>query len=131
MDIQPIEQLLYYWTHSLCGLESHERSNWRATAPNTPCLFTGTTLCVYTTTPTKLTYMYLMTAYYTSNDSFTANEASFYNNEVGYLHILHIAVFFQFIAYTNIRINIIGTYYHTSSQVYCMPSNKKRNINYG
>ena len=33
---------------------------------------------------TKLTY--LKTAYYTPNDSFTANDALFYNNKVGQLH---------------------------------------------
>ena len=32
--------------------------------------------------------MYLMTSYYTPNDGFTANEASFYSNEVGHLHYL-------------------------------------------
>ena len=32
----------------------------------------------------KLTY--LMTAYYAPNDGFTANDASFYNNNDGYLY---------------------------------------------
>ena len=30
MDVQHIERLLYYWRHSLCGLELHERFDWRA-----------------------------------------------------------------------------------------------------
>ena len=32
----------------LCGLELHERSDWGATAPDTHCSFSGTTLCAYT-----------------------------------------------------------------------------------
>ena len=47
VDIQHIEWLLYYQRHSLCGLEFHERSDWRATAPDTHQLFSYTTLCVY------------------------------------------------------------------------------------
>ena len=34
----------------------------------------------------KLTY--LMTAYYTPSNGFTANDASFYNNQVGLLHFM-------------------------------------------
>ena len=37
MDVLHIERLVYYWRHSLYGLELHERSNWRATAPYTHC----------------------------------------------------------------------------------------------
>ena len=40
------------------------------------------TICLIT----KLIHMYLMTGYYTPNDGFTANDSSFYNNKVGYLH---------------------------------------------
>ena len=95
MDVQHIERLLYYWRHSLCGLELHERSDWRATATDMHWLFFDTTL-LYTASPytasqyilhhylvcnymtAKLTY--LMTAYYTPNNGFTANNASFYKN---------------------------------------------------
>ena len=88
MDVQPIERLLYHWTHSLCGLELQEGSDWRATTLDTHRLFCGTTLHAYTanTVHTSLfgmllrlttKHMYLMTAYYTPNYGFTANEASF------------------------------------------------------
>ena len=56
---------------------------------------------------TKLTY--LMTAYYTPNDGFTANSASFYKNKVGYVATLHVAVSSQLIVYANIEITIRGT----------------------
>ena len=46
MDSVHIERLLYYRRHSLCGLEFHERSDWRATVPDTHQLFFDTTLCV-------------------------------------------------------------------------------------
>ena len=70
-------------------LESH--------GPETHWLFSHTTLCEYTASPylyvytllfgeqlcmaTQLTY--LMTAYYTPNNDFTANNASFYKNKLG------------------------------------------------
>ena len=91
-----MELLLYYRRHSLYDLELHERSNWRAITPEMHQSFLDTTLsCVYckpvhTSPPvfhaqlhmtTKLTY--LITAYYTLNDGFTANEVSFYDNKVG------------------------------------------------
>ena len=44
MDIQHIKRLLYYQRDSLCGLELHERSDWRATAPDTHQSFSDTTL---------------------------------------------------------------------------------------
>ena len=40
--------------------------------------------CYATMSDNKL--MYLMTAYYTPNDSFTANDALFYKNKLGQLH---------------------------------------------
>ena len=54
---------------------------------------------------TKLTY--LMTAYYTPYDSFTANDASFYNNK-SWLGKLHVAVTFQAIVLANIKL-LTGT----------------------
>ena len=39
-----IEQLLYYWRHSLCGLDLHERSDWRTTAPPPPQTLIGNSL---------------------------------------------------------------------------------------
>ena len=47
---------------------------------------------------TKVTY--LMTAYYTPNDGFTANDALFY--ETSWLAILHVVLSFHLIVYTNI-----------------------------
>ena len=46
------------------------------------CVYTATTAQLHMTT--KLTH--LMTAYYKPNDYFTANDASFYKNKVGWLH---------------------------------------------
>ena len=43
--------LLYYRSHSSCGLELQERSNSRATAPDTHRSFSDTTLYAYTTSP--------------------------------------------------------------------------------
>ena len=85
-----IKRLLHYCRHSWCSLDLLERSDWRATAPDTYRSSSDTTLCAYTSSPymhaspigaqlrmpTKLTY--LMTAYYTPYDAFTANAASFY-----------------------------------------------------
>ena len=48
-----------------------------------------------------------MTAYYTPNDSFPANDASFYDNKVGYT--LQVAVSFQLIVYGIITIIKWGT----------------------
>ena len=47
VDVQLIEWLRYYQRNYLRGLESHERFDWRATAPDTHWLFSNTTLCVY------------------------------------------------------------------------------------
>ena len=49
MDVQHIEQLLYYQRPSFCGLVLHKRSNWRATAPDMhpSRLLPNTTLCAY------------------------------------------------------------------------------------
>ena len=49
-----------------------------------------------------------MTAYYTPNDGFTANEASF-KTQLRCLPTLHVAVFFQLIVYANIKFTIRGT----------------------
>ena len=51
---QHIEQLFYYWRHSLCGFDLHERSDWRAMAQNTQQSFSDKTLCAYTA---SLTYI--------------------------------------------------------------------------
>ena len=48
MSILHIEQPLYYWRHSLCALELHERSDWKATPPDTHQSFSDTTLSTYT-----------------------------------------------------------------------------------
>ena len=85
MDVLHIEQPLCYQRHCLCSLELHERSDWRATAPDTHQPFSDTTLCAYTASPvhsllfseqlrTKTKPTYLMTAYYTPNDGFPANK---------------------------------------------------------
>ena len=74
-------------------LELHERSDWRALAPDTighsliqhcVCILQAihtSLFCMQLHTTTKLTY--LMTAYYMPNDGFTANNALFYDNKVG------------------------------------------------
>ena len=80
----------------LCALELLERSYLRATAPDMHWSFPDATFCVYTASPhipstslfgaqlcmaTKFTY--LLTAYYISNDGFTAIDVSFYKSKVG------------------------------------------------
>ena len=98
---------LLYQRHSRWSLELHESSNWRATAPDTHRSLSDTKLCAYklqartslyiwceTRMTAKLTY--LMTAYYTPNDGFTANDASFYNNNIGRLtYTIPVAMSFQ------------------------------------
>ena len=75
-------------------LSSSMRDLTREMAPDTHQSFFDTTLCAYTTSPYLNHYlacnytwqkklMYLMTACYTSNNGFTANDALFYNNKVG------------------------------------------------
>ena len=80
------EWLFYYLTHSLWGLELHERSEWRVMAPDMHRSFPDATLCAYIAslyihvhcylmwnyTTTKL--MYLKTTYYIPNNGFSANE---------------------------------------------------------
>ena len=51
MDVPGIDWLLWYRTHSLCGLELRDRSNWSATAPKTQESFSNTSLCAYTVSP--------------------------------------------------------------------------------
>ena len=96
MNVLHIERLLYYQKHSLFGLELFERSHWRGTAPDKHWSFSDKKLSAYTASlytrndvyiyvwmhmTTKL--MYLMIAYYTPNDGFTANDVSFYKSKVG------------------------------------------------
>ena len=49
-----------------------------------------------------------MTAYYTPNNGFTANDASFYKGWLA-IYTIHIAVSFQLIVHTILKINIRGT----------------------
>ena len=46
-------RLLYYWRHSLCCLQMHERSDWRATAPDMHQLFSDKTMCMYMCQPSS------------------------------------------------------------------------------
>ena len=104
VDILHIQQLLYYQRQSLCGSKLHERANWRAMFPDTHGSFSDTLLSVYTVSlyihchmciwpwcaticmTTKL--MYLMTAYYTRKNGFTANDAMFYKSKLSLLHYM-------------------------------------------
>ena len=80
----------------LCALGLIERPYLRATAPDMHWSFPDATFCVHTASPhipstslfgaqlrmtTKLTY--LLTAYYISNDGFTAKDVFFYKSKVG------------------------------------------------
>ena len=96
MDGLEIKRLLYYQRHSLSGLELHDRFNWRGTNADMHRSMIGRSLIhrVYTASPcihhdvmrnytwqllhmtTKL--MWVVTAYYTPHDDFTANDASLY-----------------------------------------------------
>ena len=65
----------------------------------------GVQLCM----TTKLMYMYLMTAYCTLNDSFTANAWCIILEEQSWLTMLHVAVSFPLIVYSNVKILINTT----------------------
>ena len=104
-----------YQRHCLCGLEFHEGSNWRPTAPDTYWSFSDTALCPYIAIPYIHHYLVhyctwqqsscTLWLYYTPNDGFTSNDALFYMNKVIlnglladavhsiYLHV-HVAVSF-------------------------------------
>ena len=78
IDISNSRAVIRYVEH---GLKLHYRSNWRATGLRHTLVFSDTTLsCVHAILQahTYITITYLMTAYYTPNDGFTANDASFY-----------------------------------------------------
>ena len=137
MNILYIKQMLYYQRHFFCGLELHERSKWRSTAPDIQQSFSGTILsCVYCklihtqrlTCSTQLlmttNLMYVITAYYTPKVGFTANHAMFYKNKVGQL--LHITVSFQFILYANVK--IAKRYYCASLGVCCQAEKKEQKL---
>ena len=51
MDIQYIEQLLYYQRYSLRGLELHDKFNWIDMAQDMHQSFSDTTLCLNTASP--------------------------------------------------------------------------------
>ena len=82
-------ELLAYW-RGMGGADTHQ-------------LFSDTILCVYTASPYIQMYItiwcattckhdnkthYLMTAYYTPNNSFTGKNVSFYKRKVGQLHYM-------------------------------------------
>ena len=50
MDVQHTAWLFYNQRHSLCGLELHERFNWRAMSPDTSVVF-WYKICMYTAIP--------------------------------------------------------------------------------
>ena len=50
-----------------------------------------------------------MTAFYTPNDGFTANDATFYKNKVSQLHYTFQCINFQLTVYAFIKIIIRGT----------------------
>ena len=94
-DVLHIKQLLYYQKHSLCGLELHEKSDWRAIASDThrcPNIHVYIAIGVQLSMTTELTY--LVTTHYTPNDGFTVNVASFYKNKVGYLNYMLQCLFY-------------------------------------
>ena len=113
MDVQHIERLLYYRTHSLCGLELQERPNCRVKAPGRHQSFSDTNsvyiYCkpVYTCTSlfgaqlrmTVEAHVLCGCILHTKN-GFTANGASFY--EQSWLATLHVLVSCQLIVYANI-----------------------------
>ena len=85
--------MFYYWTHSLFGLDLHERSDWRGKAPDS---HHGGSLihhcCAYTASLYRLHYLvhnyiwqqtsHSLWLYHTPKDGFTVNNASFYKNKV-------------------------------------------------
>ena len=61
MNILHIEQLLRYQRHCSCALDLHERSDWRAMAPDKQQSFSDATLCAYTAN--QYTHCYLVSNY--------------------------------------------------------------------
>ena len=56
MDVLHIERLLYYRKYSLCGLELHERSDWRVTSKTTKLTYLMTVLLTHQMTALLPTY---------------------------------------------------------------------------
>ena len=124
-----------YWKHYLCGLELHEKSYWRAMVPDTHCSLSGTTLCAYTASLYIHSYFICYYAWQQNSHilwlyTCTTHQTTVYCQlgivlqQQSWLPTLHIAVFFQLIAYANIKITIRGTCYHTSLQVCCIAAKK-------
>ena len=110
MDVLHMKRLLYYQRHSLCVLELHERSEWRATAPGTNRLFPDTTLCVYMYAvhhSLGLNYTFQNSHTLWLYDSILCTKWRLYWQwwiilyEQSWLATLHVAVSFQLIGYAN------------------------------
>ena len=99
----------------LCGLELHERSNWRATAPDTHhdcsliqhCLACAASLHLHRyllrNCELKQNFRSLW-LHYTPNDDFTSNNASFYKSRFCQLHDICCRVFPITVLYFLIRL---------------------------
>ena len=93
MDVVHIKWLFYYWRHSSCVLDWHERSDWRVMAPDMQCSHSliQYCMCVYCKPMRTCTLIFDMQLqvyawqqnswhlwlYYTLNDGFNANNESF------------------------------------------------------
>ena len=124
MDVLHIEQLLYYWRYSLCGLELREKSNWRAMAPDKHQRHSLIEHCVRTASPSI--YRYLVHnctqqqnspswwLYCTPNDGFAVNTASFYKNKV-LRHDLWAAAVHTIYVYLHIAVSFRACWYTATS----------------
>ena len=119
----------------LFGLELHERSEWRPTAPDMHCSFPDTTLSEYITSPYICNY-------------FVYNYTWQQNSHTLWLHTKHQTTalvltkhrfirtklvtnptscpVFQLIVYPNIKITM--SYYHTSLWGYCQAAKKEHKL---
>ena len=111
MDALHIERLLYYRKYSLCALELHERSYWRAKAPDMHRSFSDTALHVYTAN----LYIHVHVHHYLVH-----NSAWQQNSHTLWLHTTHQMMASQPTAYHFIRAKLAS--YTTRCSIFSINS---------
>ena len=131
MDYLHINPLLYCRKHSLCGLELHERLDWRATAPDTHRSFSDTTLFADTASP-------CIHCYLVCNYAWQQNSCTLWLHTKHQMTALHLFMttssasyttrcsVFQLIMYTNVKMT--KKYYRNSLWVCCQPAKKEHKL---
>ena len=128
VDVEHIEQLLYYRMHSLCGLQLHERSYWRESygSRHPSVNLWNNIVCVYLQACTFITIWYTTTPDNKTHlpyDCILHTKRRLYCQrcnlvlEQSWLATLHIAVSSHLIVY-------VMRYYRTSLWVCCQTPGK-------